>query len=61
MKAFIGDVGAGVFFADRKQASVQWVDNYIYGQILASFIRFDVKQADANAGYFVTLQLPTEG
>jgi len=61
MKAFIGDVNAGIFFADRKKASVQWVDNYIYGQILASFIRFDVKQADANAGYFVTLQLPTEG
>ncbi|WP_025726781.1 phage major capsid protein [Heyndrickxia ginsengihumi] len=59
-KAFIGDVKAGVFFADRKQASVQWVDNYIYGQVLASFLRFDVKQADAAAGYFVTLDLATE-
>lgn len=59
-KAFIGDVGAGVFFADRKQTTVQWIDNVIYGQVLALFLRFDVKKADANAGFFVTLDATAE-
>lgn len=53
--AFVGDADAGVTFFDRKQVSVKWVDNDIYGQKLASFIRFDVKQADEKAGFYVTL------
>lgn len=53
--AFVGDAEAGVTFFDRKQVSVKWVDNDVYGQKLASFIRFDAKQADENAGYYVTL------
>lgn len=53
-KAFIGDMYKGVLFADRKQLSVRWVENEIYGQILASYVRFDVKKADEKAGVFVT-------
>lgn len=52
--AFIGDLKYAVFFADRKQASVKWVDNEIYGQILAAFMRFDVKKGVDEAGRFLT-------
>lgn len=53
-KAFIGDLNYAVFFADRKQASVKWVENEIYGQILASYMRFDVKKGVEEAGRFIT-------
>ena len=53
-KAFIGDLKYAVFFADRKQASVKWVENEIYGQILASYMRFDVKKGVEEAGRFIT-------
>lgn len=52
--AFIGDVKRGVLFADRTDVSVQWIENEIYGKYLMGAFRFDVKQADQNAGYFVT-------
>lgn len=52
--AFIGDLKYAVFFADRKQASVKWIDNEIYGQILAAFMRFDVKKGVEEAGRFLT-------
>ncbi|MBU5214981.1 phage major capsid protein [Heyndrickxia sp. FSL W8-0496] len=52
--AFIGDAKAFCKFFDRKQVSVKWVDNNIYGQMLAGFVRFDVKKADAEAGYYIT-------
>ncbi|MBB1070689.1 phage major capsid protein [Limosilactobacillus sp. RRLNB_1_1] len=52
--AFIGDLARGVLFANRKDIQVRWVDNDIYGQYLQAVTRFDVKQADKNAGYFVT-------
>ncbi|MEK4495099.1 phage major capsid protein [Ureibacillus sp. FSL W8-0352] len=53
LKAFIGDAKAFCKFFDRKQVSVKWVDNNIYGQLLAGFVRFDVRKADENAGYYV--------
>lgn len=53
-KAFIGDLKYAVFFADRKQASVKWVENEIYGQILAAYMRFDVKKGVEEAGRFIT-------
>lgn len=53
-KAFIGDLKYAVFFADRKQASVKWVENEIYGQILAAYMRFDVKKGVEEAGRFLT-------
>lgn len=58
--AFIGDVKRGVLFADRTDVSVQWIENEIYGKYLMGAFRFDVKQADKNAGYFVTFEDATE-
>lgn len=52
-KAFIGDVKRGVLFADRTDVSVQWIEHQIYGKYLMGAFRFDVKQADKNAGFFV--------
>lgn len=52
--AFIGDLKYAVFFADRKQASVKWIENEIYGQILAAYMRFDVKKGVEEAGRFLT-------
>ena len=52
--AFIGDLARGVLYANRKDIQVKWVDDNIYGQYLQAVVRFDTKQADANAGYFVT-------
>lgn len=54
LKAFIGDAYEFITLFDRKQASVKWTDNDIYGQLLAGFIRFDVKAVDSSAGYYVT-------
>lgn len=54
--AFIGDVKRGVLFADRTDVSVQWIENEIYGKYLMGAFRFDVKQADKNAGFFVTFE-----
>ncbi|MDH8915323.1 phage major capsid protein [Staphylococcus epidermidis] len=54
--AFIGDVKRGVLFADRTDISVHWIDNEIYGKYLMGALRFDVKQADKNAGFFVTFE-----
>ncbi|KAB2334263.1 phage major capsid protein [Bacillus mesophilum] len=51
---FIGDAKAFCKFFDRKQVSVKWVDNNIYGQLLAGFVRFDVEVADTAAGYYIT-------
>ena len=54
-KAFIGDVQRAVLFADRQELGLHWTDNEIYGQYLQAVVRFDVKKADAKAGYFVTM------
>lgn len=54
LKAFIGDPKAFATFFDRKATSVKWIDNNIYGQMLASFIRFDVVKTDDKAGFYVT-------
>ena len=51
---FFGDAKAFVTFFDRKQTYVKWVNHDIYGQLLAAFLRFDVKATDTNAGYYVT-------
>ena len=53
-KAFIGDLNYAVFFADRKQASAKWVEHAIYGQVLAAYMRFDVKKGVEEAGRFLT-------
>ena len=53
-KAFVGDIKHAILFADRVQSSVKWVDNDVYGQVLAIATRFDVKPAVEEAGIFVT-------
>lgn len=53
--AFVGDPSLFVKYFDRQQASVRWVDNNVYGQLLAGFVRFDVQVADNAAGFYVTL------
>nr|DAV77100.1 MAG TPA: major capsid protein [Caudoviricetes sp.] len=54
LKGFIGDPKAFVTLFDRKQTTVRWVSNEIYGEILGIFSRFDTKKADTDAGVFVT-------
>lgn len=54
-KAFVGDIQRAVLFADRQELGLRWTDNEIYGQYLQAVVRFDVKKADAKAGYFVTM------
>lgn len=51
---FVGDAKEFCTLFNRKQASVKWIDNDIYGQLLAGFVRFDVKAVDENAGYYIT-------
>lgn len=51
---FIGDPKEFATFFDRKRTSVKWIDNDIYGQLLAGFVRFDVKEVDEDAGFYVT-------
>ncbi|WP_247906760.1 phage major capsid protein [Streptococcus anginosus] len=53
-KAFVGDSARGVLFVDRLEIGLRWAENDIYGQYLQAVMRFDVKKADAKAGYFVT-------
>nr|DAK01498.1 MAG TPA: major capsid protein [Caudoviricetes sp.] len=53
--AFIGDYALFAKYFDRQQASVRWVDNEVYGQLLAGFVRFDVEVADTAAGFYATL------
>ena len=52
--AFIGDISQAILTADRAQASVRWVQNDIYGEILAISQRVDVVKANDEAGFFVT-------
>ncbi|QHJ81495.1 MAG: hypothetical protein [Bacteriophage sp.] len=52
--AFVGDLKRAVKFFDRKQLSLRWMDNDIYGQYLAGVMRFDTRVADTKAGFFVT-------
>ena len=54
LKGFIGDPKAFATLFDRKQVTVKWVDNDVYGQLLAGFVRFDVKKVDAAAGFYIT-------
>lgn len=58
-KAFIGDLGRALFFADRRNITLSWQWNDIYGYYLAGVLRYGVSEADANAGYFLTANIPT--
>lgn len=57
--AFIGDLNRAVFYADRAQITARWVDDTLYGQYLQVGTRYDIVKADANAGYFLTVDNKT--
>lgn len=57
---FIGDPKAFATLFDRKQASAKWIDHQIYGQLLAGYIRFDVKEIDEDAGFYITYTPETD-
>ena len=59
-KAFIGDLGRGLFFADRQNINMMWQWNDIYGYYLAGALRFGTSMADEKAGYFLTADIPTQ-
>lgn len=52
--AFIGDIQAFVTLFDRKQATIKWEDNSIYGELLGTAVRFDAVGTDSEAGVFAT-------
>lgn len=54
LKGFVGDPKSFCTFFDRKRTSVEWVDNQIYGKLLAGIVRYDVKKTDADAGFYIT-------
>lgn len=56
---FVGDAKEFCTLFNRKQASIKWTDNEIYGQLLAGYVRFDVKKVDGKAGYYITYTAPT--
>lgn len=57
--AFVGDVKLAVLFANRVNGTgVKWIDNSIYGTLLAIYSRFSTVMADDKAGYFVTYTAP---
>lgn len=53
LKGFVGDPKSFCSFFDRKQTSVEWVDNQIYGKLLAGIVRYDVKKTDGDAGFYI--------
>jgi len=54
LKGFVGDAKEFATLFDRQQASIKWVDNDVYGQLLADFVRFDTKAVDTAAGFYIT-------
>lgn len=54
LNGFIGDPKEFAALFDRNNVSVKWVDNDIYGELLAGFVRFDVKKVDSAAGFYIT-------
>lgn len=53
--AFVGDLQRAVLFADRKEVSISWQYDQVYGQYLVGVLRYGVSSADVNAGYFLTV------
>ena len=51
---FVGDAKAFAAYFDRKRVSVEWVDNQIYGKLLAGIVRYDVQKTDGDAGFYIT-------
>lgn len=58
---FVGDAKSFCTYFDRKQASVRWIDNQIYGELLAGIVRYDVKATDTDAGFYITYKNDATG
>lgn len=58
---FVGDPNSFMAYFDRKRTSVEWVDNQIYGKLLAGIVRYDVKKTDEDAGFYITYTNDVEG
>lgn len=58
---FVGDAKSFVTFFDRKRTSVEWVDNQIYGKLLAGIVRYDVEKTDSDAGFYITYKNEATG
>ncbi len=56
----VGFVGDSKSFFDRKRTSVEWVDNQIYGKLLAGIVRYDVRTTDTDAGFYITYRNEAE-
>ena len=56
LKGFIGDPKAFCTVFNRKEATIKWIDNTIYGTLLAGFVRFDVVKVDTAAGFYITFE-----
>lgn len=54
MKFFIGDVEYFLTLFDRMELTVNWEDNHKFGKNLASYLRFDIRKTDEDAGVFGT-------
>lgn len=51
---FVGDATSFCAYFDRKQATIEWIDNNIYGKLLAGIVRYDVQKTDSDAGFYIT-------
>ena len=54
--AFIGDSKRAALMPKRAEISAKWADDKIYGEYVATGIRFGVSSADKEAGFFVCLK-----
>lgn len=52
---FIGDAKYAVLMPKRAEISAKWADDKIYGEYVATGIRFGISKADPDAGFFVTV------
>lgn len=58
---FVGDSKYAVLMPKRAEISAKWADDKIYGEYVATGIRFGVSKADPDAGFFVTVTEGTAG
>lgn len=52
---FIGDSKYAVLMPKRAEISAKWADDKIYGEYVATGIRFGVTKADPDAGFFLVV------
>ncbi|MGY3748079.1 phage major capsid protein [Vagococcus salmoninarum] len=53
--AFIGDSKRAILMPKRAEISAKWADDKIYGEYVATGIRFGISKGDPDAGFFVQI------